>query len=245
MYFIPIIGTISSGKTTFLKGLLGIDILETGSTTTTKFVCLIKNSDKYLFYHVLPKKEKNFISFQKEGVLSTGEEKIKERMKEINQTLSQIKENDTLNNLFYVLEAPIKNIDNKFILNNSYFMDIPGLNEYEQKYIENIFSLISLDNILFEIIIFDSTNIGSDSIMNVLNSLEKKKALKKENNLFILNKIDLCRNQEEIIENFKYYFYSIYEEGHDNNTNEEKGKKYYNIKISNNINNKKMILIIY
>ena len=236
MYFIPIIGTISSGKTTFLKGLLGIDILETGSTTTTKFVCLIKNSDKYLFYHVLPKKENNFISFQKEGVLSIGEEKIKERMKEINQTLSQIKEKDTLNNLFYVLEAPIKNIDNKFILNNSYFMDIPGLNEYEQKYIENIFSLISLDNILFEIIIFDSTNIGSDSIMNVLNSLEEKKALKKENNLFILNKIDLCRNQEEIIENFKYYFYSIYEEGQDNNTNEEKGKKYYNIKISNNIN---------
>ena len=45
-YFVPIIGTISSGKTTFLKGFLGIDILETGSTTTTKFVCLIKNSDK-------------------------------------------------------------------------------------------------------------------------------------------------------------------------------------------------------
>ena len=65
MYFIPIIGTISSGKTTFLKGLLGIDILETGSTTTTKFVCLIKNSDKYLFYHVLPKKKKILYLFKK------------------------------------------------------------------------------------------------------------------------------------------------------------------------------------
>ena len=29
-FFIPIIGNISFGKTTFLKGFLGIDFLETG-----------------------------------------------------------------------------------------------------------------------------------------------------------------------------------------------------------------------
>ena len=72
-YFIPIIGAISSGKTTFLKGFLGIDILETGSTTTTKFVCLIKNSDKFLFYHVIPKKEENVITFTKDGEVSEGD----------------------------------------------------------------------------------------------------------------------------------------------------------------------------
>ena len=38
--FIPIIGSISAGKSTFLKGFLGIDELETGINTTTKFVCL-------------------------------------------------------------------------------------------------------------------------------------------------------------------------------------------------------------
>ena len=192
-YFIPIIGAISSGKSTFLKGLLGIDILETGSTTTTKFVCLIKNSDKFLFYHVIPKKEEKIISFTKEGEISEGEEQIIAKMKEINHNLSQIKKNDSLNNIFYMLEAPIKNIDNEFILENSYFMDIPGLNENEKNYIDDIFSLINFNDILFEIIIFDSTNIGSDNIMNILLSLDKKKSLKKENNLLILNKIDLCK----------------------------------------------------
>ena len=49
---IPIIGTISSGKSTFLKALLGTNVLQVGSTTTTKFVCLIKNSEDIKFYKV-------------------------------------------------------------------------------------------------------------------------------------------------------------------------------------------------
>ena len=40
---IPIIGIISSGKSTFLQSLVNSDILESGGTTTTKFLCLIKN----------------------------------------------------------------------------------------------------------------------------------------------------------------------------------------------------------
>jgi len=57
-YFIPIIGTISAGKSQFLQGLLGTNVLQSGSTTTTKFVCLIKNSLQLKFYHVIAKKEK-------------------------------------------------------------------------------------------------------------------------------------------------------------------------------------------
>ena len=212
-YFIPIIGTISSGKTTFLKGFLGIDFLETGSTTTTKFICLIKNSDKYLFYHVLPSKKDTIISFIKDGEVCKGEEKIKEKMKEINQNISKINNKESLNKIFYMLEVPIKNIDNEFILQNSYFMDIPGLNEIEQNYIEDVFNLINLNDILFEIIIFDSSNIGSDNILNILISLEKKNVLKKENNLFILNKIDLRSKKEDIIDTFKNYFYRNLGEG--------------------------------
>ena len=47
--FIPIIGTISAGKSTFLQALLGTNVFETGTTTTTKFICLIKNSDQTKF----------------------------------------------------------------------------------------------------------------------------------------------------------------------------------------------------
>ena len=42
-YFsIPVIGKISSGKSTFLNSLLGIDCLESSSKITTKFICIIR-----------------------------------------------------------------------------------------------------------------------------------------------------------------------------------------------------------
>ena len=212
-YFIPIIGTISSGKTTFLNAFLGIKLLQTGSTTTTKFVCLIKNSKHSLFYHVKPKKQANDIIFEKEGEETKGDEQIKEKIKEINLKIAESK--DSINDIFYMLEIPIKNINNNFILENCYFMDIPGLNEGEKTYIKDIFSLISFNDILFEIMIFDSTNIGSDNISKILNSLQDNNVLSKENNLFILNKIDLCskNGEENILDTFKKYFYKTFEEG--------------------------------
>ena len=227
-YFIPIIGTISSGKTTFLNGFLDINLLQTGSTTTTKFICLIKNSANFKFYHVLPKKEDKIINFIKEGEETAGEEKIKERIEEINKHLSENNKSST-NDLFYILELPIKNIDNQLILDNCYFMDIPGLNEGEKTYIEDIFSLINIEDILFEIIIFDSTNIGSDNILKILHSLKDKNALKNENNLFILNKIDLCSRdgEENILDTFKNYFYKTFDEGQ-NNENSKININIYN-----------------
>ena len=89
-------------------------------------------------------------------------------------------------------------------------MDIPGLNEKDTNYIDIIFSLINKKNILFEIIVFDSNTIKSDNILNIFKSLEKKKALIKKNNLFILNKIDQCQNEkekEDIVDSFKENFY--------------------------------------
>ena len=50
---IPIIGIISSGKSTFLQALIHSDILESGGTTTTKFPCLIKNKIQVLFNFIM------------------------------------------------------------------------------------------------------------------------------------------------------------------------------------------------
>ena len=93
-------------------------------------------------------------------------------------------------------------------------MDIPGLNENESSYIEIIFSLLTLDDIKFEIMIFDSTCIGSDNILNIIKRLENKKCLKKSGNLFILNRIDqINQNREdEIISSFQDYFYQNFED---------------------------------
>ena len=162
MKFIPIIGTISAGKTTFLRAFLGIDVLQVGSVTTTKFVCLIKNSSDTSFYHVIPKKGKE-LYFEKEGGEVKGEEEIKKKIQDINTFLKEKK--GTINDIFYMLEIPIKNIENVPLLENCYFMDIPGLNENETNYVEEIFSLITIEQILFEIVVFDSTSIGSDNIL--------------------------------------------------------------------------------
>ena len=149
MFYIPIIGTISAGKSTFLQALLGVDVLQCGATTTTKFTCLIKNSSKLSFYHVIPKKEK-ILLFEKEGEETIGEENIKQRIEDINKKLFE-KTKSSENDLFYMLEAPIKNIYNAPLLEKCFFMDIPGLNENENDYIKIIFSLITINDILFKI----------------------------------------------------------------------------------------------
>ena len=223
-YFIPIIGTISAGKSTFLKSLLGTNVLQSGVTTTTKFVCLIKNSSQTSFYHVIPNKGDD-ISFEREGEEIKGEENIAQKIESINKDLSERKGNE--NDIFYLLETPILNIDNPQLLEQCYFMDIPGLNEDMASYIEIIFSIITLDNIIFEIMVFDSTNIGSDNILGIFKELEKKNSLKKSGNIFILNKIDQCtKNGEgEIIDSFKKYFYETFED----EKREESGNIFINI----------------
>lgn len=84
--FIPNIETISADKSTFLQGLLGTNVFETGSTTTTKFVCLIKNNNQTKFYYIIAKKENN-IEFIMDGDEIICEENIKNKIKEINQNL--------------------------------------------------------------------------------------------------------------------------------------------------------------
>lgn len=220
--FIPIIGAISAGKSTFLNGLLGINVLEAGLTTTTKFICLIKNSENTVFYHVIPKRENNSVIFIKDDEETKGEDQIKKRIEKINENL--INKKGTKNDIFYILEIPIKNIENKMILENCYFMDIPGLNENDNEYIENIFSLITINDILFEIIIFDSTNISSDDTLSILKSLKNKNVMKNKDNIFILNKIDQCtkNGDENIINEFKKYFYETFEDEKNENNSQIK-----------------------
>ena len=214
--YIPIIGTISAGKSTFLRGFLGTDLLQIGASTTTRFICLIKNSDKNCFYHVLPKTT-NGIEFYKDGEVYTEEEQIKKKIENINSTLSE-KKSTTKDEIFYMLETPIKNINNVPLLENAYFMDIPGLNENETTYIQDIFSLITYDDILFEIMVFDSTSIDSDNVKEIFNELHKRNCLKTEGNFYILNKIDYCTKggEGDIIDAFTNYFYKEFEDEKNN-----------------------------
>ena len=212
--FVPIIGSISAGKSTFLKGFLGINELETGASVTTKFVCLIKNCSQTSFYHVILKKQNDDIILQKEGNEIKESNSIKNKIKELNQKY----ENTSVNRdeLFYMLETPIKNIYNSDLLNNCIFMDIPGLDEIKKNYIDEIFSIITLKNILFQIIIFDAKSFSSDDKSNIISDLDKKNCLQKKGNLYILNKIDNFSNvtpkeETSIIESFISDFYQNFD----------------------------------
>lgn len=176
--FIPIIGSISAGKSTFLKGFLGINELETGANVTTKFVCLIQNSPQTSFYHVILSKQNDNVILTKDGAEIKDLPKIKNKIEELNKKYAGAQANR--NELFYMLETPIKNINNKDLLDNCIFMDIPGLNEVNKDYISEIFSIINMKNILFEILIFDATSFHSDKKLNIILELDKKNAFRKQ-----------------------------------------------------------------
>lgn len=58
-------------------------------------------------------------------------------------------------------------------------MDIPGLNEDGSTYFDKIFSLLTLSDIFFEIIIFNSENgFGGDAIHKIIKKLKEKNCLK-------------------------------------------------------------------
>ena len=210
--YIPIIGEMSAGKSNFLNAFLGLDdILQTGSSTTTKFVCLIKNSNYTSFYHVIPTKKNGYLIFNKEGNEIKNSEEIRKKIIQINEKLVNGKGNK--NDIFYCLETPIKNKLITEQLSNYIFMDIPGLNEDESNYFDEIFSLLTLNDIFFEIIIFNSENgFGGDAIPKIIKKLKEKNCLKMKKNLYILNKIDKRSNPEECIENFKKFFYDNFQD---------------------------------
>ena len=149
---IPIVGLISSGKSTFLQTLVKKDILETGVTTTTKFPCVIKDSKNFQFYHVKIDLNQDEI-FIKDGEAIFEIEEIKNKIKEINKC------EDDINNLFYLLECPIYSISNKNFLEENYFMDVPGLNEAKNNYVNTIFERIK-NKINFYIFIFSVDDFG-------------------------------------------------------------------------------------
>ena len=130
---IPIIGMVSSGKSTFLNSLLGIDVLETKDDITTKFACVIRhnpNLKEPRFYHlklIRNKLDSDDYNFHKDGNEIIGEVKIKEKISKINS--DELLLESKYENLFYMLETKIINIDNNEFLKKYDFYDIPGLNE--------------------------------------------------------------------------------------------------------------------
>ena len=107
---IPIIGTISSGKSLFLDNLLGLNLLESSSSITSKFVCIIRHNKSLLepkFYHIEliengKDQKTGMIEYnaKREGEIIMGHENIKEAIKKINKEQKDIKDKNNKYNQY-------------------------------------------------------------------------------------------------------------------------------------------------
>lgn len=202
-YTIPIIGILSSGKSTFINGLfLNNTLLEIDMDHTIKFICIIRHQielakGKFRFTKV--KIDSN--SLIKDGIIIEDENEIKNKIIEINK--KKIDSEEILN-AFYLLELNIQLIDddkiaNDELLKNIDFMDIPGLdffesqknsNEIEQNKIVNIFKNFK-DKLNYFIIIFDCLRLQHDQVFIILEKLKNEFNIEMKNNLIVINKINL------------------------------------------------------
>ena len=131
------IAMISSGKTSILKVLFDLDILESSSGITTKFVTIIRYNPKVKncpkFYHLkIKKNEIDNYSFSKIiGSEVLGYKNIKTKIIEINDKLKNTN-NIQYDELFYFLEIGNDNfIEDKKYLENYDLVDIPGVSEFQ------------------------------------------------------------------------------------------------------------------
>ncbi len=132
---IVLIGLKSSGKTSFLYSLLGINCLVSNDNISTNFICIIRYNPKLnepKFYHLKLKEENQKYYFLKDDLEIIGNDKIKEEIEKINKDNSLIKDLK-FDSLFYMLETNITNIENKEFLLIHDFYDLPGMDEFISK----------------------------------------------------------------------------------------------------------------
>ena len=225
---IPVIGLISSGKSTFLNYLLNIECLESKFEITTKCVVIIRHNKSLEFpeiYSVKLEQRKNgCYNFEKDEMLYP----IDNNSKKLNDL--QIKED--LNNIISTKNDFISNAnncpqpENFFILieakiplflgeNEKYgeffeFMDLPGLDEgkndsndfrHSKFFKENILPKI-INNTKFSLFIFDAEKFlkKNDVYDSYIQNYFKDSYY---NSFFILNKVDILGNYEKETNNFK------------------------------------------
>ena len=228
-FSIPIVGKISSGKSTFLNFLLGLDFLEARTNDTTKFVTILRHKNEEIpkAYSVNIKirdKNKNAVNFEIKDYLGSNiKEIIENKNKELYEFVPDPSKIENYSNFFLIIEANLR-IFNKIIFNKNNvnkniidyskifeFIDFPGLDNsgnIRDLYLNILMPLIK-KNSKFSIFIFDAENIHQeetrkiyDEYLNIFSEKENDNEKEKNNSFYILNKIDRNMKAKNIFEEY-------------------------------------------
>ena len=215
-FSIPMISTISAGKSSTLNFLLNIkeNKLEIGESITTKFCVIIrhkKNYKKGKIYNVTIEKRAdiNKYNFHKaEEIKSDIKTFIKERNELIQALQNDNKEIKDPSLYFIIMEIDTGLFEGEYEKYSQLieFIDIPGLNEIGVEnnfYFKNVLPLIKM-NFLFPIIILDSEKFESTDVFNVLKEIFQPYISEYLKNNFYSKKIQYdIENQNYILKEIK------------------------------------------
>ena len=224
-FSIPIISTISAGKSSTLNYILNLkyNLLQIGENITTKFCLIIRDNKNYkkgkIFNVTIEKRAEvekfNFI--KKDEIKEDPKIFLAKRNKYI-ENLEIDKEKDA-GLYFVILEIDTGLFEGEFekYSNLIEFIDLPGLNEKglaENFYFRNILPFIK-PNLLFPIIILDAKKFYTSDVFDIFNEIFKPYIPKnmvgnnydlenqnfylkkcKNNSLFLINKLNLFQEDE-------------------------------------------------
>ena len=128
----PVIGMISSGKSSILNALFNMDYLEAKPQVTTKIVTIIRHKPtltKPKFYQLILKNDGNGnYTFHKDNNSEiNGKEEIRTKIGIINEKLHKIE--PVYEEIFYMLEVGEVNFIQESFLKNNDLADVPGVSE--------------------------------------------------------------------------------------------------------------------
>ena len=181
-FAIPVIGSVSVGKSTLLNYLLNLkNFLETGIDITTRFLCIIRHNINYKSPIIsnITIEERNLLkyNFIKDLIISENEYG-NDYIKRYNKFFS-LKENKGLKieeKYFLLIEVdiPFFHGECEKYADLIEFIDIPGLNEIDSRnfndkniYFSQIIPFIQ-PNYLFSIFLFDLNNFQSKDAKDIL-----------------------------------------------------------------------------
>lgn len=211
-YTIAVLGNYSTGKSSLLNSLIGIDLIPCSSNLCTKIVLIIQytneEEDIALYKANFQNQNDTYNLFIKGELLIKGKNCIKETLKEKNKSYIEGEIS------YYILSTPIKYLDNfiedENIKKRVQFIDLPGFNVLEDNEEKKMFS-----NLIEYINLFLFTNYGNivlskENKLSIFKTLDLIMERKNYSNsiMFILNLFDNLetKNDDEIrntLEKFK------------------------------------------